>query len=170
MIQDLNIFTIKNFQNHKNVLIDLINKIPQTPLVSDGIDVEHSDWEVTPKMKREYIDYFKKHIFEDFAKEICKNFNCDSLTLLNMWFQIYGKNGHHSIHRHGNAHFTNIVFLNLPNKNLVTKIYDLKNNPIDLRIEEGHILTFPAYLKHESSSNKSDEKKIILSYNISIEN
>lgn len=169
MIQDLNIFKINNFQNHKSILLDLISKIPQTHIKQKGINVEHTDWDITPNMKREYVEYFLDNIFTDYAKEICKKFHCNNLSLTNIWFQVYGKNQYHSHHRHENAHFANVVFLKLPNKNLTTKIYNLKNELIDIEVEEGSILTFPAYLKHESSVNESVEKKIILSYNINIE-
>ncbi len=169
MIQDLNIFKVDDFQNHKTILLNLIEKIPQTHIKQKGLDVEHTDWDITPNMKREYVDYFLKNIFKNYAEEICKKFNCGNLSLLNIWFQVYGKNGHHSHHRHSDAHFTNVFFLQLPNKNLTTKIYNLKNELIDVKVEEGSILTFPAYLKHESSANESDEKKIVLSYNINVD-
>jgi hypothetical protein len=170
LIQDLNIYSVENFNKHKLIILDLINKIPQTPIKSKTENIQHSDWEITPKMKREYYEYFFKNIFINFAKEICNKFNCGSIQLLNTWFQVYGKDNFHSKHRHPETHFTNVFYLNLPNKNLVTKIYNLQNEPININVKEGQIITFPGYLKHESIKNESDEKKIILSYNINLQN
>tara|TARA_R110000823_G_scaffold213201_1_gene343152 strand:- start:96 stop:602 length:507 start_codon:yes stop_codon:yes gene_type:complete len=164
----LNIYKVNNFQNHKNKLINLINKIPKTIIELPGEKISHTDWQIPKTMEREYIQYFLDNIFKDFAKQLCFKFNLQSISLKNMWFQVYKKGDFHETHRHPDAHFANVFFINLPSINLKTKIYSLNNDIIEMNIEEGDILTFPAFLKHESIENTFSEEKIVISFNIDI--
>ena len=163
-----NIYKVNNFKEHKNKLINLINKIPKTYLKDQKQKISHTDWQIPKTMKREYFEYFLKNIFEDFVKNLCYKFDVQSIELINLWFQIYKKGDFHNLHRHANSHFTNVFFINLPNKNLKTKIYSLEKNIIDVSIEEGDILSFPGFLKHESLINPYEEEKIIISFNINL--
>ena len=163
-----NIHKVDNFNEHKNKLINLINKIPETSIKEQKQKISHTDWQIPKTMKREYLEYFFKKIFKNFAKNICHKFDAQSIEVINMWFQIYKKGDFHNLHRHANAHFTNVFFVNLPNKNLKTKIYSLEKNIIDVSIEEGDILSFPGFLKHESLINTYEEEKIIISFNINL--
>ena len=162
------IYRINNFNEHKHKLVSLINKIPETSLNDQKQKISHTDWQIPKTMKREYREYFLKNIFEDFAKNLCCKFDSQAIEVVNMWFQIYKKGDFHDLHRHQNSHFTNVFFINLPNKNLKTKIYSLEKNIIDVSIEEGDILTFPGFLKHESVINNFEDEKIIISFNINL--
>ena len=164
----LNIHKVNNFQNHKNNLINLINKIPKTTLEKPGQKISHTDWQIPKTMEREYVPYFLNNIFKDFAKQLCFKFNLKSITLKNIWFQVYKKGDFHETHRHAETHFANVFFINLSSKNLKTKIYNLNNDIIESNIEEGDILTFPAFLKHESIENTFLEEKIVISFNIDL--
>ncbi len=63
---------------------------------------------------------------------------------------------------------TNVFFLHLPNKNLSTKLKAQDDVEINIDLDEGDILTIPAYLKHESPLISQDNEKYILSFNSSI--
>ena len=60
----LSIFNVDNFVNHKNNFINLIKEMP--PNKFD--DISHTDWNLPKTVKRTYIDYFLKNIFDDYAK------------------------------------------------------------------------------------------------------
>tara|TARA_R100000278_G_C5461704_1_gene161136 strand:+ start:127 stop:639 length:513 start_codon:yes stop_codon:yes gene_type:complete len=162
-------FKIEDFKNHQKNLLNLIDKTPSKSLIEKDQKILATDWQIiSQNHKRDYVEYFIFNILNKFTPFLCKELNCEKIELINIWFQIYGKDGFHGKHRHSNAHFSNVLFLKLPNKNLKTKIYDLNNSIIEIDIDEGDILTFPAYLKHESLINIYNENKIIISYNINI--
>jgi uncharacterized RmlC-like cupin family protein len=54
------------------------------------------------------------------------------------------------------------LYVQLPGK-LTTK-----TSLYDIDAKEGDIVTFPAYVPHNSPENKNDEEKIIVSFNTSI--
>jgi len=162
------IFKVDNFSIHKKNILHLIKNIPKKSLTDSSQKISHTDWDLPDTYTREYLDYFNKNIFEYFAFDLCEKFNCDALTVNNLWFQVYEKGDFHSSHRHDKTQFTNVFFLQLPNGNLKTKIFDLNNQPISIDVYEGDIITFPSYLKHESPINLGEDNKIIISFNIDI--
>tara|TARA_R100001163_G_scaffold64634_1_gene59343 strand:- start:2525 stop:3037 length:513 start_codon:yes stop_codon:yes gene_type:complete len=162
-------FKVEDFKKHQENLINLINKTASKSLIENNQKILATDWQIiSENVKRDYVQYFIFNILNKLSPLYGKEFNCEKIELINIWFQIYGKGGFHGKHRHSNAHFSNVLFLKLPEKNLKTKIYDLNNSIIETDINEGDIITFPAYLKHESLINIYDENKIIISYNINI--
>ena len=169
MNEYFNIYKVKNFNTHKQKLIELIHKIPKTTYTDKDQQISHTDWQIPSTMYREYFDYFIKNIFYDFEKELKINFNADKIVLSNLWFQKYNCSDFHNFHRHGSAHFSNVFFIELPKLDLKTEIYNLKNERINIDINEGDILTFPAFLKHKSVENKNINSKIIISFNIDLE-
>jgi len=59
---------------------------------------------------------------------------------------------------------SNVYFVELPSKSLGTEI--LNHGKLDLN--EGDLLTFPAYLYHRSPVNVTEERKTIISFNSNI--
>ena len=163
-----NLYKIKNFNYHKQKLINLIDQIPTNRCDIDGCKISHSDWNLHSNKSKEYKEYFFNNIYQDFGKQICKNFNCDYTKIESLWFQVYKKNDFHPLHRHGLSNFTNILYLNLPTKKTVTKIFDLNKKQLDFKIEEGDILTFPAFLLHQSPINIDENPKYIIAFNMDI--
>lgn len=156
-------YKVKNFQEHKKNIINLIFKIPQTILVSKHERIFHTDWEIPNTMQKEYREYFEKNIMEDFFNDFKSKFNFEEVELDNLWFQVYAKNDFHGIHTHAKANFTNVFYLQLPSDSVKTDIMNM-----DIMVEEGEILTFPAFLKHQSPINKNKAFKIIISFNTNI--
>ena len=160
----LSIFNVDNFVNHKNNFINLMKEMP--PNKFD--DISHTDWNLPKTVKRTYIDYFLKNIFDDYAKHFCNLFKIDNIEMINMWFQIYKKGDFHGLHTHADAHFTNVFFINLPHKNLKTKIYSFYKKELSFEIKEGSIISFPAFYKHESLKNNYEEEKIVIAFNTNV--
>ena len=161
----LSIFNVDNFENHKNNFIKLIKEMP--PNKFDNIS--HTDWNLHKDIKRTYLDYFLKNVYNDYAKYFCNFFKIDRMEVTNIWFQIYKKGDFHSLHTHKNANFSSVFFINLPHKNLKTKIYSLNKKELDFEVKEGSIISFPAFYKHGSLINNYEEEKIIIAFNINVE-
>jgi uncharacterized protein YjlB len=159
----INKYKVLNFKKHKNKIIDLIFKIPQTSIKNIKESIFHSDWEIPSTMKRDYLEYFCKNILESYLNDFKLKNNFKKVRMTNMWFQVYGEGDFHSLHTHTKTNFTNIFYIQLPSASVKTNIINY-----DVDVEEGDILSFPAFLKHGSPVNKSKDFKIIISFNIDV--
>tara|TARA_Y100000114_G_scaffold156463_1_gene183723 strand:+ start:141 stop:656 length:516 start_codon:yes stop_codon:yes gene_type:complete len=165
---DFIIHKVDKFEKHKSNLIDLINKIPETSFTSENEKISHTDYNIPRTMRREYVDYFFNNIYEKYCENLKVKSNIDYVSFGSIWFQIYNKGDWHGKHTHPGAHFTNVLYINLPNKNLKTILKKPSGELIDFDVNEGDLITFPAYYEHQSPINKYDEKKIVISFNIDI--
>ncbi len=162
------IFKTPNFKQHKKKLINLIYKIPLNPLITEAEKISHQDYNLPREMNREYWKYFYKHLLPFYEQGMLKIFKHNQVKIIDMWFQIYKPKDFHLFHTHPRAHFTNVLFLQLPKKTLKTEIH-LPDEKIWVpEIDEGDMITFPAYLRHQSPINDSNEDKIIISFNTDI--
>jgi len=157
-------YNVSNFLNHKNNLINLINKMP----ANKYNNISNTDGNLPKNLKRTYFDYFINNIYNDFSLNFCSYFNINKIELINIWFQLYKKGDNHSMHTHPGAHFANVFYIKLPHKNLKTKIILFNEKELNFETKEGSIISFPAFYKHESPINKYEEDKIIISFNTNI--
>ena len=109
---------IKNsFEKNKKIL-ELIDKIPNNPLIENsGNVISHTDWNLPKNFKREYLDYFLQ-IIEPCIKEICIKLNTNKFIISSCWFQQYTKDNVHEWHTHPKTNFTNVYFVELPDKTI----------------------------------------------------
>jgi|TARA_Y100000114_G_C11567810_1_gene234945 hypothetical protein len=160
------VYQVSNFLEHKKKLIDLIYKIPINPLERvKGEKISHQDYNLPKSMTREYARYFENNMCDEYAKEFCNFLNCKRINITGMWFQVYKKGDHHNLHSHPGTNFTNVFYLNLPNKEIKTKIFINNNEQFNIDVKEGDILTFPGYYAHCSPINTFNEDKIVIAFN-----
>ena len=59
---------------------------------------------------------------------------------------------------------------NIINRNFypISKTTEFNSNNISIKIEEGDLLIFPAYLPHSVEENKSNDERVIISFNLDI--
>jgi len=160
------LYSVPNFLEHKNKLIELIYKIPINSLCTDEQKIYHQDYNLPPGFTRNYYKYFVDNIYPHYHLEFCDK-NKTTIGLEHTWFQVYKKNDFHDWHIHGKCHFTNIFYINLPNGSVKTEINNFGNS-FTAEVKEGDILTIPSYWKHRSPINTFDEDKIIISFNSSV--
>ena len=156
---NLTIYSVPDFEQHRVKLLELIYKIPDTKYK----DISHTDWELPRSMRREYVEYFDKHIFTGYRDNLRNENKFKDFEISNIWFQVYRKGDKHEAHTHPHAHFTNVLYVNLPDKKLTTEIRKTNHD-----CKEGDIITFPAYCEHGSPINTNKEPKVIISFNINI--
>ena len=80
MNNNITIHKVKNFEKHKQNLIDLIFSMPQSG-IKDGLTekITHSDWNHSQDRDRKYFNYMLQHIIPDFSKFICNIYGIDKL-------------------------------------------------------------------------------------------
>ena len=148
------IMKIEEHEEYKERLLSLIDKMPDS---SYG-PITKTDWELDKDTPREYLDVFYQEIFGKYTEKQMEFYKADSLDISNGWFQQYTDNSYHFWHNHARANFTNVYFLELPNKEHRTEIKD-----VEYDAEEGDLITFPAMLHHRSKP--SDGRKTVISFN-----
>lgn len=152
--------------NHEAIKDNLINAIKK----SQGESYEDENQRIIftdysfSNTPRSWIDIFYPNI-QPYLFEMASFLKCNKYMINQIWFQIYNKGDYHGWHTHIGCNFTNVYFLQLPNKTMKTQLYN--NETIDLN--EGDILTIPSYLLHRSIENSFDEQKIIISFNTNFE-
>ncbi len=153
--------SIENHNFYNNILLELIKKIPQNTYQS----ITHTDWNLPRNFKREYLEYFYT-IIKDYMGEIRDYLNTNKCEIGNGWFQQYYKNDNHPWHTHEKSQFTNVYYVELPNNNYKTEIFDNTTNKIiNLEVKEGDVITFPAFYSHRSKPIVSNERKTIIAFN-----
>ena len=150
---------VQDHSKHKLILLDLINNIPNNPYE----DISKTDYNLPVAFERKYLDYFYSHIAKNIMDQQQKYFKCQRWEITYGWFQQYQEKSTHSYHNHPHANFTNIYFLELPDKHFKTSL-KVKGKEYDYKIKEGQIITFPAHLPHCSKTN-GKKRKTIISFN-----
>jgi hypothetical protein len=153
---------IKEHKQIKDKLLELIDQIPQNSYEN----ITHTDWNLPKDYKRLYLDYFYK-ILKPYMEEMRMFLKEKTWEIQNGWFQQYYKNDFHQWHRHEKTNFANVYYLELPDKNMTTKIKPILNRKktLNLVAKEGDLVTFPAMLEHTSEKTKKNLRKTIISFN-----
>jgi len=148
--------------DHKKInknLLKLISKI-KNPLIDKNDAISNTDWSLSKDYKREYLDYFYK-IIDPYMKELALKLHSKNWTIHNGWFQQYKKSDTHAWHTHGGSNFTNVYFIELPDKSLGTEVLGFEK----FDLNEGDLFTFPAHFYHRSPINNLNKRKTIISFN-----
>jgi hypothetical protein len=118
---------------------------------------------------RKYFWMFHNELLE-FHNVFNKKYCVAKSTLSNFWFQQYLLNDTHDWHVHGNSNFSFVYFLELPDSNYSTQFFDLDSRKIfQLNVLEGDIIVFPSHIPHRSPPIKSNIRKTIISWNMSLD-
>jgi len=156
---DFIIYDVPDHNNHKAILLDLINEIPTNPYEK----ISKTDWNLPQTFERKYLEYFYSHITKNIMDQQQKYFKAKSWKIDNAWFQQYQEGSSHGYHNHPSANFTNVYFLELSDPQFKTSI-KIGEKEYDYEVKEGQLITFPAHLLHCSKSN-GNLRKTIISFN-----
>jgi hypothetical protein len=99
-------------------------------------------------------------------------------TLSEVWFQKYEKTMDHVVHTHGPYGFSSVCFVNYEkNSHSSTTFISPFSDCItggfkrySPNVNEGDIIFFPANLLHYAPTNLSDEERIIIAFNLDLDN
>ena len=125
-----------------------------------------------------------KYIFDAIK---CYGWKCipETIVVSEMWAIINKPNDFNVIHTHPNSYLSAAYYVKAPEKagrfvientnTVATHSYPVPEKKTEynikaaaLDIKEGDLLLFPAYLPHKVNENKSDEDRIVISFNVNI--
>ncbi len=128
-------------------------------------------------------------MIEDHIKDVFNKygwvFNPLKVKCTSMWAIINRKNSFNIEHTHSNNYLSAAYYVKAPensgnfkvsnpniiNRNIFPKSNqgtELNSNSVSIKINEGDLLIFPAYLPHSVEENKTEEDRVIVSFNIDI--
>ena len=157
-------YVISRFDKHseiKDKLLDIINS-QNFPYC----EITNTDWHINPDIPRKYADIVNVDI-KNHMKKVFTALNFQDFYIKNYWYQQYKTNSDHPWHVHAGVNFTNVYYVELPSGETSTQIVDPKNNLIIVpNVDEGCILTMPAFLHHCSPKNTTNKTKTVIAFNI----
>ena len=171
-------YKIKNWQEKKQELLEICSTIDfknqdleNTKLNSVQGDNVYTDY---PYGKNKYKNEIRK-IFENELNIFKKDANLDKMNVGEVWFQQYYKTQFHSPHNHGNCGYSSVTYIKFnKDKHAPTIFIAPSFDPYGRlreyipKVDEGHIIFFPSTIIHYVKPNKSNDIRIILSFNVNI--
>ena len=185
-------YKVENYKTFNKELEEYVYKLREED--NEGIvRSNRGGWHSNPFKVRE-----KGSIQNRFTQELSKyifdviqtyGWKCvpERVVVSEMWAIINKPRDFNVIHTHPNAYLSAAYYVKAPEKagrfvienplsvarhsypaHATKTEYNIKAAALD--IEEGDLLLFPAYLPHKVNENKSDEDRIVISFNVNINN
>ena len=158
----------------------------------DNVGVKKSNingWHSKPfDLKDNIPNKFYSHI-NNYIKDVFNKYGWEyidtKVVCTSMWAIINKKGNFNIEHTHPNNYLSAAYYVKAPkncgnfkatNPNILNRHIrakaeqpnELNSNSASIKINEGDLIIFPAYLPHSVEENKSDEDRVIVSFNIDI--
>ncbi len=177
--------------NYKKINEDLLKHIYDLHN-NDNVGVKKSNingWHSKPfDLKDNIPNKFYSHI-NNYIKDVFNKYGWEyidtKVVCTSMWAIINKKGNFNIEHTHPNNYLSAAYYVKAPkncgnfkatNPNILNRhirakaeqANELNSNSASININEGDLIIFPAYLPHSVEENKSDEDRVIVSFNIDI--
>ena len=181
-------YQIDNYKKINEELIKYIYGLHN----NDNVGVKKSNingWHSKPfDLKDDIPNKFYSHI-NNYIKDVFNKYgweyNNTKVVCTSMWAIINKKGNFNIEHTHPNNYLSTAYYVKAPencgnfkatNPNILNRhirakaeqANELNSNSASIKINEGDLLIFPAYLPHSVDENRSDEDRVIVSFNIDI--
>ena len=172
-------YEIKNWQEKKQKLLEICSSIDfknqdigNRTITSRKSDNVYTDYRSGNHNRyRDNVVNTLKHELHNFKKDAKLNI----MNVGEVWFQQYYKTQFHSPHNHGNCGYSSVTYIKFDKNKHIPTIFiapftDPRGNLIEFvpEVDEGHIIFFPSMITHYVQPNKSNDIRIILSFNINL--
>jgi len=159
----VNVNRFEHHQEVKNKLLEFIENESSRHIRNEIDHISKSDY-VFQSDDQQEKDY--QALLEPLFHEHCAMayHSIRRFSISKMWYQQYSKGDIHTWHVHGQCHWANVYFLELPDPDDRTEVMDLEGNLIEYDAKEGDIIFFPGCLLHRSKT-LSDGRKTVISFN-----
>ena len=183
-------YQINDYKSQNNELIKYIYELHEKD--SNGVKKSNingwhsksfdlSDKNSTPN---NFFSHISTHIMDVFNK-YGWGFDPSKIKCTSMWAIINKKGNFNIEHTHSNNYLSAAYYVKAPencgnfkasNPNIINRnVYpksnkgtELNSNTASINVREGDLLIFPAYLPHSVEENKSEEDRVIISFNLDI--
>ena len=180
---------INNYEKINDQMISYINNLqkndPQGVIKSNLKGWHSKDFNMKDEQPKNFIEAIKKDIslaLNDMNWDL-KN---QSINIKSVWAIINEKDAWNQKHHHSNSNLSAAYYVSAHNNCGDIVFYDprpapVHNHPISkspnnlnatinsIKPEAGMLVLFPSYLEHSVNTNLSNEKRTVISFNISLE-
>ena len=161
---------IINFEEKKKKLVKLLESYPEKEKEKEGMQEFATNRRTDKSGLFEQFASIMNQELKAFSKKIKKDF-----AIIDIWSVSYDKGDNHPPHNHSSTGLSGILYLNLP-KDSPETVYiqpwnDCETDTVQYivpSIAEGDIVIVPSFVLHFSKSNKSENKKRIISWDMKI--
>ena len=183
-------FKIENYKDINKSLIKYIYELQQlnpTGVKKSNINGWHSKpFDLTDPQNEpnKFLSQITDNI-KDVFKHYGWVYDTNKVKCTSMWSIINKKGSFNIEHIHSNNYLSAAYYVKAPKEcgkfkaltpNIITRNFFPKSNGITelnavtakINVEEGDLLIFPAYLPHSVEENKSDDDRVIISFNIDV--
>ena len=183
-------YQIDNFKKINEELTKYIyelNKKDNIGVNKSNINGWHSrsfDFNEKENVPNKFYSHINSYI-EDVFSKLGWEHDKTKVKCTSMWAIINKKGNFNIEHTHPNNYLSAAYYVKAPdncgnfkatNPNILSRhiraktkqANELNSNSASIKINEGDLLIFPAYLPHSVEENKSDEDRVIVSFNIDI--
>jgi muramidase (phage lysozyme) len=152
---------IKEHSKIKDKLLKQIAKMKDDNLAT----VSKTDFAISTNSERPYLKLFNDTM-DRYIKKIMATLQFKTCVIHNVWYQQYKNKSSHGWHTHPKVNYTNVYYLELPDKSKKTKIYNVITKKFEeLDVEEGDLVTFPAHIPHGSPVIDDTKRKTVIVFN-----
>ena len=179
--------------NYKKINVELtkyiyeLNKKDNIGVNKSNINGWHSrsfDFNEKENVPNKFYSHINSYI-EDVFSKLGWEYDKTKIKCTSMWAIINKKGNFNIEHTHPNNYLSAAYYVKAPencgnfkatNPNILSRhiraktkqANELNSNSASIKINEGDLLIFPAYLPHSVEENKSNEDRVIVSFNIDI--
>ena len=180
---------IKNFENVNNEMykyIILLQKKDPLGIIKSNFKGWHSkNFNLQDETPKKFIESIKKDI-NNSLNDMSWDLNSQSAHIKSMWAIINEQNAWNQKHHHSNSDISAAYYISAYENCGDIVFYDPRparvyKHPIakeasnlnatvnSIKPEPGLLVLFPSYLEHSVNPNMSDKKRIVISFNLSLE-
>tara|TARA_Y100001951_G_scaffold85913_1_gene76050 strand:- start:65 stop:622 length:558 start_codon:yes stop_codon:yes gene_type:complete len=173
------LYDVQDWERKKTEIISWFDK---TTMSRSSADHFNSDKNISKNKfyAQDYADLLENEFkfFQDEIRQLraISHRPFSSITLDHIWFVEYEKGDYQLPHNHRSSGFSGILYVDFnEEKHPLTTviqpwngIFDDETKMINVDAEEGTLIIMPSNLLHFSLPNKSDHKKIVLSFDLTI--
>ena len=165
-------------------IYDLKTKDPDGIKRSNYKGWHSSNFDLNDSKPKEFINAIQnplQELFNDMEWDLSKQ----KVRITSMWSIINKKDASNGRHIHGNNYISAAYYVKAPDKCGDIVFYDprsaptfhhpitkkpnkLNSNSHAIKPKEGLLVLFPSYLHHSVESNRSDEERIVISFNVDL--
>tara|TARA_X000000368_G_scaffold107235_1_gene83291 strand:- start:662 stop:1249 length:588 start_codon:yes stop_codon:yes gene_type:complete len=180
----INNYEETNKEMHEYI-IDLQSKDPDGISKSNFKGWHSKDFDMKHEQPKNFITSIKNNV--NFAlNDMGWDLNKQTVKIKSVWAIINRKDAWNQKHHHSNSDLSAAYYVSAHDKCGDIVFYDprpapVHNHPISkfpnklnatvnsIKPEPGMLVLFPSYLEHSVNPNLSDEKRIVISFNLSLE-
>ena len=173
-------FSIPDWKNKKKIILDSLPdfkkyKLEKSKNSGHGDNNHYTDYFENLKEPPEYASTILDCV-DDEVKSFCASTQ-EGWNLNAIWFQSYEKYNNFKVHNHGIGGWSAVLYVEFDDEeHSATTFYSphMSNNRSMLgqyetyepKVKEGDLIIFPSIIQHEASTNMSNKRRTIISFNL----